>query len=296
MKGPEMRREQNFKKHPHKASFLLTFHSAMTQRQRMEAATAPEVESEEREALHFVSGGQVKTVEADYPSKASVDDYVASRAPRPVAPTMEVTSWSGTTIEVPDAPEFASAAQVKWMMNIAERKQLPAGATAEALFIRLRQGFAKSAASAFITKYKDLPDRPREFPTARQIEGAEAIAPGAATEEVFPAPKLSVRLDKSGKPIPQRYAVKIDGVLKFFKIKPGRKEGFYFIDVQASDEFHQIRNRSTKEAIIDAILEVGEEEAQRAYGVALGSCGRCGRTLTDATSREYGIGPKCRSL
>lgn len=35
-------------------------------------------------------------------------------------------------------------------------------------------------------------------------------------------------------------------------------------------------------------------EAARRYGLELGTCSDCGRTLTNAESREYGIGPVCR--
>lgn len=34
--------------------------------------------------------------------------------------------------------------------------------------------------------------------------------------------------------------------------------------------------------------------AARRYGLELGTCSDCGRTLTNAESREYGIGPVCR--
>lgn len=35
--------------------------------------------------------------------------------------------------------------------------------------------------------------------------------------------------------------------------------------------------------------------AMRRFGVAIGRCGVCGKVLTDPESREYGIGPVCRS-
>lgn len=104
---------------------------------------------------------------------------------------------------------------------------------------------------------------------------------------------LPVKLDKNRKPMPLRYAVEMDGVLKFYRIKQGYKPGFYFIDVQASDELHSIRNRATKDAIVAAIIAAGPEACMARYGQEIGECGRCGKTLTDADSRARGIGPDC---
>ena len=117
----------------------------------------------------------------------------------------------------------------------------------------------------------------------------------AAPVEALPAVDgaLPVKLDKSGKPMGLYYAVDIEGTTKFYRIKPGRKADFYFIDVQASDELHSIRNVGTKAAIVKAILDAGAEDCMRRYGQLLGHCGRCGRTLTDETSRSIGIGPDC---
>jgi hypothetical protein len=89
-----------------------------------------------------------------------------------------------------------------------------------------------------------------------------------------------------------RYAVEEDGVLKFFKVTNGRKAGFVFLDVQASDEWHAIRNVTRIRAII-ALIAVDQHAAMVRYGHELGECGRCGRTLTDEASRAAGIGPIC---
>lgn len=106
---------------------------------------------------------------------------------------------------------------------------------------------------------------------------------------------IATRRDKSGKPMPSYYAVEMEGTLKFFRIKAGRKAGFYFIDEQASDEFHAIRNYTYKMGILQAIRQAGPEQAMQRYGQELGSCGHCHRTLTDETSRALGIGPVCRA-
>jgi hypothetical protein len=94
-----------------------------------------------------------------------------------------------------------------------------------------------------------------------------------------------------------RYAVEEDGTLRFFHLRNGkagtRWEGFVFIDIQASDDLHTIRDRARKARIV-ALIAADLEAASRRYGQELGVCGRCGRTLTDEESRAYGIGPVCR--
>lgn len=85
--------------------------------------------------------------------------------------------------------------------------------------------------------------------------------------------------------------------IKFYRVSTGRKgttyEGRRFIKVQASDEFHPIRNAATRRAIFTAIRSVGPDIAMALYGQHIGRCGRCRRTLTDAVSRDRGIGPEC---
>lgn len=94
-----------------------------------------------------------------------------------------------------------------------------------------------------------------------------------------------------------RYAIRNDeGVVKFYEVdKPeqGRWAGYTFVSVRASDERHPIRNRESRNAILEAIAE-DPQAASSLFGQELGVCGVCGRTLTDETSRAYGIGPVCR--
>lgn len=91
-----------------------------------------------------------------------------------------------------------------------------------------------------------------------------------------------------------RYAVEEDGVLKFFHVKNGRKPGVVFLDVRASDDLYPIRDRARRERVL-ATIAVDPAAAQMRYGVELGRCYACGRTLTDPVSRDMGIGPDCRA-
>jgi hypothetical protein len=55
-------------------------------------------------------------------------------------------------------------------------------------------------------------------------------------------------------------------------------------------------SRTASEAVITRAAELSDEElraAVTAYGVELGTCGSCGRSLTNDDSRAAGIGPVC---
>lgn len=142
----------------------------------------------------------------------------------------------------------------------------------------------------------------------------EAIAREKWAHLVSPQPRLtdSVPADPSPEPAeaisapqaPQtppkvpagRYAIESDGSLKFYVVDHGREgtkwEGYVFVSVQASDERYPIRNRSERERILSAIA-ADPAGASIRYGVEIGCCGVCGRTLTDEDSRAAGIGPVC---
>jgi hypothetical protein len=129
-----------------------------------------------------------------------------------------------------------------------------------------------------VVKIDSLPPVPGTVPT-------ETVAP--ETTAALSAPQVEAG----------RYAVRgTDGVVKFYKIDKGRGrwEGSTFVSVMASDEEHPVRNRTTRIGILAAIL-VDPDGARRLYGQEIGRCARCNRTLTDETSRAYGMGPECRS-
>lgn len=174
--------------------------------------------------------------------------------------------------------DFITARQAEWIVDIAERPSVTEEMRAS-LQERLEQGFARRAGSEFITRYKDIPT------AARENAKAEAIAPGAATEEVVRPVEVAAG----------RYALIKEGVAKFYRITKGkgRWEGRTFVEAQASDDHWPIRNPTERSRIL-AEIAVNPLEAERRYGMELGKCSRCGRTLTDETSRSYGIGPECR--
>jgi len=249
----------------HSASFLQTFHTAKTAAQRTaesQTDTPTDRMDTDPAALAFVKGQRTASV-ATAPARND-GSY-----------TCEILGH-----KVRCGGTYVSEKQAKWIIDIATTRVLPAGATAESVLVRLEQGFAKFSGSQFITTYKDLPRA-----TSAMVE---AIAPSAETKEV--------QETKAERPsvADGRYAVEHEGTLKFYKVKNGRKAGFVFLDVQASDEWHSIRSPRRIDEIL-TLIAADELTAARRYGMELGKCSRCGRTLTDETSRAYGIGPDCRS-
>lgn len=93
-----------------------------------------------------------------------------------------------------------------------------------------------------------------------------------------------------------RYAIEHEGTLKFYKVNTpteGRWAGRTFVEVQASDELYPVRDQATRQFILASIAD-DPQAAMLRYGQEIGSCGHCGRTLTNEESRQYGIGPICR--
>lgn len=93
-----------------------------------------------------------------------------------------------------------------------------------------------------------------------------------------------------------RYAIVSNGKTVFLKVtcpKDGPFAGRVFVNVQAGDELHRT-SPAARDLFLAKIVEAGPEEASKLYGQEIGSCGRCGRTLTDQESRDYGWGPVCR--
>jgi hypothetical protein len=76
--------------------------------------------------------------------------------------------------------------------------------------------------------------------------------------------------------------------------KPGRWQGFQFIDLQAGPSWYPVKGAGARKEVYEAILHAGQENARARYGQMIGRCGCCGKPLTDDTSRQIGIGPICR--
>jgi hypothetical protein len=100
-------------------------------------------------------------------------------------------------------------------------------------------------------------------------------------------------------PLPEvpagRYAVESEeGPLRFYRVdRPteGRWEGYTFVKVLHGPDETPIRGKAA--AAILAKIARDPKAAMIRYGLEIGSCGACGRRLTDEESRAAGIGPIC---
>ena len=228
--------ERNYRKNPHTASFLQTFHTAIGSNGRNYRA---EMVRDDADALTLEAGQ---------------DDLLN------LVPEVDVT-------------DNRTAGQVKFMEDLINRlakldsetgrqaREYTDGMTERGRWTAGRGGNASTWIDRMLAKEKAL--------TAKVKAAPVAVADG-------------------------RYAVEEDGVLRFFKVKNGNRAGFVFLDIQASDEWHSVRNVARIRAIL-TLIAVDAKAAMIRYGQELGECGHCGRTLTDAASRAAGIGPICAS-
>jgi hypothetical protein len=84
-----------------------------------------------------------------------------------------------------------------------------------------------------------------------------------------------------------------DGHLAFYRVSTWRDSNNRKVQVFASDTLHRIQGNAARDAILAKIRDAGPQAAAERFGREIGRCGRCGRTLTDETSRARGIGPDC---
>jgi len=85
---------------------------------------------------------------------------------------------------------------------------------------------------------------------------------------------------------------------RFFRVTEGKEgsplEPYFMLDVQASDYFYPVKKIDHKMAVFGAI-SVDPIKSMNEYGMRLGRCGVCNRTLTDRGSILKGIGPICEA-
>jgi hypothetical protein len=133
----------------------------------------------------------------------------------------------------------------------------------------------------------------RGLPTPDVRDRWEASAAIDDMMKIRPAPKAPT----AGPAVADgRYALLgLDDVVRFYVVRSpaeGRWQGWTFVDAMASDDRWPIKNRDEKARILAAIA-ADPMGALARFGREIGSCGHCGRTLTDEESRARGIGPVC---
>lgn len=156
---------------------------------------------------------------------------------------------------------------------------------------------------ATLVAEKDLSDY-AHAEAARRVASGETVIPKSsahqAINELLALPKRQATTERPALvdyDVPAgRYALaESDGVTRFFVVdKPteGRWAGRTFVKVQASDDLFPLKNRQQANSVLRRIA-ADPRAASLLYGRQIGSCGVCGRTLTDETSRANGIGPVC---
>jgi len=170
----------------------------------------------------------------------------------------------------------------------------------------------KGQASEAIKALLACPFKPVEQPQP-QTQPEVLISPGG--EEVVievplddPVPEVQgapgINYSRENEPqVQQGYFFVVDPteddpakVEKFFRVRHGKEgtkwQGYQFLDVQASDFFYPIKDQRRRFLILSEIAK-DPVKAMNEYGLRLGRCGVCNRTLTDRHSILRGIGPVC---
>lgn len=118
-------------------------------------------------------------------------------------------------------------------------------------------------------------------------------------DPVPPAQPASITLRENAKrdSVPAgRYAIEREGKIWFYRVSrptEGRWAGRVFLDRQLGDEFVSVSQQTSRNMVL-SIIAMDPAAASMAYGHHIGSCGVCGRALTNEESRTAGIGPICR--
>jgi hypothetical protein len=104
----------------------------------------------------------------------------------------------------------------------------------------------------------------------------------------------AVSPDQATTPEPGYYAVEWRGVLRFYCVREGqgRWTGRRFLNRFRSDDLD--RPTRQEQADVYAAILADPAKAQKTFADETVCCYVCGRRLTDAESREIGIGPVCR--
>lgn len=144
----------------------------------------------------------------------------------------------------------------------------------------------KEKASEVISWLLTKPVRPRPSDARISAPVAEAIASSGTTTSTVPAGHYAVE-SATG-----------NNDLDFFRVdvpETGKYAGRTFVKrvIGGHPDFNV--PSSQVDGVLARIVAAGVSEAATKYGVEIGRCYVCNRTLTDDLSRSLGIGPHCRS-
>lgn len=271
----------------HTASFLQTFHTGRTTADRRAAVGA--------------EGTEPRPAPADADAVAFVRGQKAATFAQPTAAGEYFAEYRG--IRVRHGVDLITEPQAKYVISIALDRDGVTDATLESLKIRLEQGFAKFAASQFISKYKDLP---------RKSAVAAAIAPVAPTVQPERPTEDGIYVDRESGRIFKLQFNKGQGdgtrlyakqlVISFYR---GDVEEQHDVNLLALD-FEGVERRANGKPDVKnsweyrsgLIAQVRPEwrltpESAVEWGVLYGSCVRCHRDLTKESSIRQMMGDTC---
>ena len=278
----------NRKRVAHTATFLQTFHTGQTTAARRESAGAegsePRPAAPEAAAVSFVKTGR----------SAKFADFTTDRS--------YLADYRG--IQVKHGEGLITEPQAKYVVSIALEREGVTEQMLDSLKTRLLQGFAKVAASQFISTYKDLPRKSAPAPVV-------SIDPGKTFGvAVAPAPELTdgiyvdvergrvfkLQFNKAQGSGTSLYAKQLS--LGFYG-KSGdwedHNEGLLTLDLEGVEKEEIQRSWDYERGLVSRIRPEWRltPEAAVAYGALYGVCIRCQRNLTKESSIRQMMGDTC---
>lgn len=132
----------------------------------------------------------------------------------------------------------------------------------------------------------------RQIDRIKAVISAQAIV---AAQPVVEAPVAPVQPSQFRLPYPQvaasRYAVEVDGVLRFYNVTKSDDGNRTFVKRYMSDTLVRVTSGEAVRAL--RIIEGNPTEARMAFARETTRCFTCGRMLTDPESMDRGQGPDC---
>lgn len=91
------------------------------------------------------------------------------------------------------------------------------------------------------------------------------------------------------------YALPVEGTdtIHFYRVSRSRDGRYVRVAERASDTLYPVRPWNRAKGVLEDIRTATPHDAAVLFGRTIGSCYRCGRSLTDEVSRAAGIGPDC---
>lgn len=135
-----------------------------------------------------------------------------------------------------------------------------------------------------------------EFMLAHREEGTfdDKQATSRLIDALLKLPKAGGKAEQVETPDPGYYCAEYQGVLRFYAVREGKGkwEGRTFLNRFKSDELGRVYRDEQTEVYAQILAD--PQAAQTKFAAETTHCYACGRRLTDAVSRELGIGPDCR--